>query len=556
MSRRSALAVLAMIAVLVLPATARADFGFVPDSTKVTALDSEGRPATQAGSHPDSFTVEFELNQEGNGHTEGGEMRDVIVDLPPGFIGNPEAMQTCSRQQFEGNTPRCPGASQVGVARAVVFGLGEAINPIYNVEPPPGVPAQLGFSVFNWTPVQNASVRTDDGYGISVATPNLPVEISAVDVTVWGTPADEAHDPERVCADGAGASVFGCPADVPEEAFLTMPTSCGPFEMTVKADSKQNPDVYVPETVPLTGTSGTPEPIVGCESVPFEPTVFTTPTVSSADSPSGLGFELTLPNDGLVDPEIEHSETEPEKTEVTLPPGITVNPSAANGLGVCTRAQYGQAACPEVSKVGTLFAKTPLLKDPIEGSLYLAAPHENPFGSLIALYLVARIPERGILVKQAGVVRADPVTGQLTTTFDHLPPIPYSSFEVRLREGPRAPLITPQLCGTYTTQVKLYPFSNPAVATERTAPFKITGGAGGGGCAFSEALLPNKPVLEAGTIAPLAGAYSPFVFNLSREDGSQRFAALETTLPKGLTAKLAGVPYCPEPQIAAATARN
>jgi hypothetical protein len=539
----------------VLPAGAQADFGFVPGSTNVTALDSNGFAATQAGSHPDSFTVEFELNQEGNGHTEGGEMRDVVVDLPPGFVGNAKLMPRCTRQQFEGTIPHCPGSTQVGVAKATVFGLGQATNPIYNIEPAPGVAAQLGFSIFNWAPLQNASVRTDDGYGLSVATPNIPVEVSAVSVTVWGTPSGKSHDPERVCADGAGGAITGCSADVPHQPFLTMPTTCGPFVTTIRVDSKQNPGVYVPEPVPLRDAGGNPAPLVGCDAVPFAPTISATTSTGSSDSASGLDFGLNLPNQGLLD-STAITETEPEKTEVLLPPGVTVNPSAANGIGVCSELQFQQAACPEVSKVGTLFARTPLLEESIEGSFYLAAPHANPFNSLIALYIVARVPERGVVVKQAGQVTANPVTGQLTTTFDHLPPIPYSSFEVKLREGPRAPLITPQLCGTYTTQARLYPFSSPGSVVEETAPFKITSGANGTNCASSESQLPNRPTLEAGTTAPLAGAFSPFVFKLSRSDGDQRFGAVEATLPLGLTGKLAGIPYCSEPQIAAAASRN
>ncbi|MGE0504764.1 MAG: hypothetical protein AB7P38_05105 [Solirubrobacterales bacterium] len=203
-----------------------------------------------------------------------------------------------------------------------------------------------------------------------------------------------------------------------------------------------------------------------------------------------------------------------------------------------------------------MLANTPLLDVPIEGAFYLAAPHENRFNSLLALYIVARVPDRGILVKQEGEVHADPVTGQLTTTFDRLPPIPYSSFEVKLREGPRAPLITPQTCGSFTTDIRLYSFSAPGTQVLKTAPFTISSGASGGGCASSEGELPNRPQFEAGTTTPLGGTYSPFVFKLSRADGTQRFSGVEAKLPPGLTGKLAGIPYCSEAQIAAASARS
>src|SRR5262249_38770628 len=158
--------------------------------------------------------------------------------------------------------------------------------------------------------------------------------------------------------------------------------------------------------------------------------------------------------------------------------------------------------------------------------------------------VVAKAPERGVLIKLAGKVEVDQATGQLETTFDELPPVPYSSFELKLREGPRAPLITPGVCGSYETVAKLYPFSRPDTAVTRTAPFTIPSGAGGGACAASTSQMPFSPMLSAGTVSPLAGSYSPFVFKLSRKDGEQRFSSINATLPRGLTGKLAGVPYC------------
>lgn len=550
MRRRVMLPLIVLIVLTALPAVARADFGFAPGSTKVVALDQEGRVVSQAGAHPDSFSVEFELNQDSSGHSEGGEMRDALIDLPPGFVGNPQAVPECTRQQFEGPSPRCPGSTQVGVLRATAPGVsGESINPIYNVEPPPGVAAQLGFALFNFVVTQNAFLRTEEGYGISVATPNVPLEITRAQAVIWGTPADSSHDPERVCE-----GTTGCSTDALRKPFLTLPTSCGPFLMTLKAASRAT-GVYVPETVPLTSQGGVASSIVGCESVPFNPSIASAPSVSSGDSASGLGFELKLPDAGLLDSEAI-TETQPLTTELAFPPGITVNPSAANGIGVCSLDQYQAATCPESSKLGTLVASTPLLAEPIEGAIYLAAPHANPFGSLLALYIVARVPERGIVVKQAGEVRADPSTGQLTSIFNHLPPIPYSSFDVRLREGPRAPLITPQTCGEYRTVARLYPFSNPGSAVERSVPFKIVSGANGGACATSEAQLPAKPTLEAGSTSPLAGTYAPFLFRIKRADGEQRISAVSATLPTGLLARLNGVPFCSDAAMATAASRT
>jgi hypothetical protein len=564
---RLAVVAVFLAALLVVSSVARADFGPVPGQVTVTMLNGDGTIDTQAGSHPFSFAVDFELKTEENGDTEGGELHDVVADLPPGFFGDPQSLSQCSQQEFEGGVPRCSGSSQVGELVAEVVKIGEVHGPIYNLAPPPGYAAEFGFKTTGLTVLQYVSVRSEDGYGLSVSAPNLPAPALSVSETIWGTPPASSHDAERVCPNPiiSGLAIIGCSASgATQQPLLTLPTSCAAApESTLLFDSSLNLGVFVGETVHAVDAGGNPAPMSNCAAVPFSPSVSAVPTTGSADSASGLDFQLKLPNQGLLNPN-GIVETEPEKTEVTLPTGVTVNPSAANGLGACTPAQYKAASassgpgqgCPESSKIGTLVAKTPLLEEAIEGSVYLAAPHENPFGSLLALYIVAKAPERGVLIKQAGEVRADPSSGQLTTTFDGLPPLPYSSFQFDLREGPRAPLITPQTCGTYTTHVKLYPFSNPGVATERSANFNIGSGANGSGCASSEAQLPNDPSLQAGTVTPVAGAFSPFVFKIAREDGTQHLGAITATLPEGMLGKLAGVPYCSETQIVAATARS
>jgi hypothetical protein len=552
----------ASIAVMMIPSAAQAAFGFVPGSVTTVAENEDGSIARQAGSHPYAYNVSFAFNTGGDGLTEGGEPRDIIAELSPGLVGNPLAVPRCTRQQYEGALPKCAPNTVVGVLRALLPNLGEVNVPIFNLEPPPGTAGQLGAGAQNLNVLQNASVDTENGYGLVVGAFNIPTAVISGTETIWGFPADSSHDPER-----GGQALDGGPpvsSDAPKQPFLTLPTSCeAPLRLTLRADSKLAPGAFEEESAESLDSGGNPAALTGCESVPFDPRIVATTTTRSAESSSGLGFKLTLPNQGLLSPGAI-SESQPKKTEVALPEGVVVNPSAANGIEACTLAQYkatttaslpGQG-CPQGSKIGTLVAKTPLLEEPIEGSIYLAAPHDNPFNSLIAIYIIARAPERGVLVKQAGEVRANPTTGQLTTIVDGLPPLPYSSFEVNLREGPRAPLITPQTCGSYLTGAKLYPFSNPAAPVSLTSPSAVTSGAGGGACASNPSQLPNKPSFAAGTLTPIAGSYSPFVFKVSRQDGDQRFSSIQATLPEGLVGKLAGIPYCSESQIAAAAARS
>jgi hypothetical protein len=549
---------------LVVPTSAQAAFGFVPGSVSATALNSNGTIDEQAGSHPAGFAIHFELNTDSSGGLEGGQARDIIADPPAGLVGNPGAVPSCPRQQFEGGAPDCPASTQIGTLSASVVQLGHIIAPLYNLTAPPGTPTQFGFSLLGRNVSQLASVQTEAGYVLRVASVDVPVEISEATETIWGVPADPAHDAERFCIRN-GVLDSGCTSDAPLKPYLTLPANCdSPLKTTVSADSRLDPGNFVSETVESLDAGGNPTPLTGCDAVPFNPEIASQATSKQASSPSGLDFTLKLPNQGLESPGAT-AETEPKKVVVTLPEGVTVNPSLAEGIGVCSVAQYqaekleskpGQG-CPEASKLGSVIVHTPLLQEPAEGSLYLAAPYENQFGTLAALYMVARAPERGVFVKQAGKIELNESTGQLTTTFENLPPLPFSRFELHFREGARAPLATPQACGEYVTTAKLTPFSasSDAEAIERTGSFQITAGPSGGPCP-SAGLPPFKPGLIAGSINNAAGRFSPFNVRLFRSDNEQEFTRFSIKLPPGITAKLAGIPYCPDAGVALAKSRT
>jgi hypothetical protein len=554
---RSHLALAALcsaLAVLALPAAARADFGIKPGSVSTIALNKNGTIDEQASSHPYSWTLSFELNADSKGEPEGGEVRDVLVDLPPGMVGDALAVPRCTRQDFEGLEPHCAPETQLGVLHAIIPGLGEAFGPVYNVLPPPGVAAQLGFSAASLNALQSATVGPEREYGVRVASDSIPEPLTYVEETIWGVPADPGHDPER--------GLHGAVSTAPLLPYLTLPASCqAPLATTVSVDSKLAPGHFVSATAYSRDAGGRPIAQNGCGAVPFSPQVSAQPTSRAAESASGLEFELRLPNEGLLSPG-GIAETEPRKIEVALPEGITANPSAAEGIGVCTEAQYESErldtqpgeGCPEASKLGSIVAHSALLEGAVEGALYLAKPYENPEHSLIAVYIVARSVERGVLVKQAGKVEPDPNTGRLVSTFEELPPLPYSDFTLRFREGARGVLVTPPRCGAYATTAKLYPFSNPGSPVLREASFKIERGVEGGPC--PQGSPPFHPGFEAGTLNNAAGAHSPLYMRLTRQDGDQDLTKISTVLPPGLLASLVGVAKCSDAEIARARART
>jgi hypothetical protein len=301
-----------------------------------------------------------------------------------------------------------------------------------------------------------------------------------------------------------------------------------------------------------------------CEEVPFTPEISTRLTASEADSPTGLDVELTMPTAGLLNPD-GRAQAHLKRVEVNLPEGMSVNPSSVDGLGACSLQEIGLDSaelprCPEDSKIGAVEVETPLLEETLHGDVYVAAQNENPFGSTIALYLTAVNEERGIVIKLPGKIGLDPQTGQLSATFDDNPQLPFSSLRVQIKGGSRAPLITPPACGGYaaTTEMSSWSAADPdnptpgEIVTE-DSHFQITQGPNGSPCPAPGQFDPS---FEAGTLTPIAGAYSPLIVNASRPDGSAPLTGLELDLPEGLIGKLAGIPYCPEAALAAAAGKE
>jgi hypothetical protein len=508
------------------------------------------------------------LNHDAGGAEEGA-IRDAIVDLPPGLVGNPLALARCSRAEFEGQQALCSGDAQLGILTTGAFS--GTTQSVYDMLPPPGFPALIGASAVGFNALQAASLLPAEGYRVSVATDNIPVSgVRFAHETIWGVPSDPAHDPERTCiyiVEPSGHKHFiqGCSASA-RPPFLTLPTSCGePLETTLAVDSKEEPGLFGPgrEATALSrDAAANPVGLTGCDSVPFSPKLLAAPTTNLASNPSGLGFELQLPQAGLTEPGAI-AESEPQKTEVILPQGMTINPSAAEGVDVCSEAQLAAeslesapgAGCPSASKIASVEVHSPLIEEPVEGAVYLAQPYQNQFHSLLAIYIVARAPQRGIFVKLPGQVTPDPQTGQLVTTFENLPPVPYSSFRLHFTEGPRAQLVTPPACGTYQIEANFTPFSDPGHPTTATSAFQVEHGADGGPCP-SGGLPPFYPGLLAGSTNNAAGRYSPFYLRLTRNDTEQEITHFSIKLPPGLVAKLAGIPYCPDAAIAAAQART
>jgi hypothetical protein len=525
-----------------------ARFGFADADAWLTNAD--GTVDTQAGSHPYEVTLNFDLNTEAS--TEPAnfeEARNIEVKAPPGLIGNPTAAPRCLRQQFDENS--CPASTQVGVVLAGLSGFEALItfpNPVYNLVAPPGTPAEFGFTVEGVHAFLDAAVRSGGDYGITEHVDNVPQRrvVRSV-VTLWGMPADPSHDALREGGSGCKITTGGCASSGPDVPFLTLPSSCVASQgFSITANTWANERTVAEREVKLHDSNGVPVGFTGCDHLGFAPSISANLETATAGAPTGLGFNLHVPQEESVE---GLAQADLKNATVALPAGLVLNPAQANGLVGCPEAgpeginlKNGEPAhCPNASKVGSVKVKTPLLAHELEGSVFVAQQGNlpgngtNPFGSLLAIYVTAE--GSGVTIKLAGKVEINPITGQLTTTFSNTPQLPFEDFKLTFFGEPRAALVTPSGCGSYTTTSQLTPWSNGTPA-EPSSGFMIAAGCAPG----------FNPSFTAGMTNNQAGASSPFTLTFSRQDGEQRLGSVQVTMPPGLLGRIAGIPQCPEPQ--------
>ena len=244
---------------------------------------------------------------------------------------------------------------------------------------------------------------------------------------------------------------------------------------------------------------------------------------------------------------------------VPPPPSHELSVATLGGVAPGTaRFTEGAGSCPDSSKIGTARIDAPtVVGHPLEGVVYLATPHENPFGSLLAFYISVNDPQSGVVTKLPGLIEADPQTGRLTMTISEMPQLPFENIEFELFKGSTAPLKTGIGCGIFRVNADLTAWTAPAsVVVQSNDVFAIEKSAGAGECVKDEPSAPNKPTFEAGTFEPAGGAYSSLSLKLTRLDGTQQLSTIDATLPKGLVARLAGIPYCSDGALASVAAKT
>jgi len=603
-----------LLALLAISApVAHAAFGFQAgkEGFSVAVKTAEGKPAAAAGTHPAEWSMHLGFNKAGG--FPDGDLRDLRIDTPQGMLLNPtfqgsvaSDLVRCSLVYFQ--TPRvspyeesrsgesCPLYTQVGTIDVhTSFGGGTTRRfGLFNLKAAPGLPAQLGAAPFGSPVVFNVGLApgSQGRYTLSLEAKDFSqaLDVSGIDLNLWGVPWATAHDSERGnCLNEADPAAYhgekgkveiiesegkriekfipgtcgvGPTAEYPPKAFLTLPMECSPqLSFTATADSWQQP-AQVSATATNENTLGQAVPLGACAALPFTPQPIGLLNTTNASTSSGYDFRLTADQEGLVQPS-QPVASAARRVVVHLPQGVTLNPSVGAGLIGCTPGQYaaetvsnGQGAgCPNGSKIGDFIVNTPLFENVagrefFNGAIYLAQPRDNPSGNLVAVYLVAKLPSRGVMIRLAGKIDPNPADGTVTATFEGLPELPYNDLQMNFRAGQRAFLISPPSCGEAITHTEMTPWSNEVTISGTPTSSDISSGVDFGACPTGTA--PFKIEAVTGGINSNVNSYTPYYVHLTRHDTDQEITSYSLVLPKGITGKLAGVPYCPEAAIAAA----
>jgi hypothetical protein len=501
---KCAAALAATLSLLVFAGPASADFG----------VQVSGGPADKAaGGHGDlQLTLSFP--------DSGQDVRDLTLHLPPGLVGNPNAATRCTQDEF--NSSSCPAASIVGSASSGVTAtplLGmpidaSATGEIYNVAPVGGEPARLGIrlvpdsalvGLLSGGPIllqSPVNLRSPGDYGLDSAITGIPDRINGNDVTISSM---------QITLNASGSS----------GAFLTNPTSCAPA--TIRADAT----AYSGQA----GSGATSFTPTGCGQVPFTPSLGISPAKQTADQPTELAVTLGFPAGDTGG----RAQSQVRSVTVVLPKGTALSPGVGSaGVDACSDAEFGIDAargpqCPALSRVGDVSFKTPLLGE-LKGDVFLGAPLP---GVPLRVFVYASLGD--VRVKLAGRVSPDAATGQLTTSFEGLPQVPFTAFTLRFRGGPNAVLSAPVSCGDHQAVASLEPHSAPGSAKSPTATFATVD------CpapAFS-------PTLQAAVNPAEAGADTAMSMTVERPDRQARLAGMRFSLPAGLLGRIAEVPACP-----------
>jgi len=573
------------------------------ETTEPNLEKSEEQGYTQAAGHVPFGVTDFTVTHTGTFKEDNAVPTAIVthvrVDVAPGLATSPANVPQCTMKEF-GETevpvpgfhfyeaPKCkagglgphetgPESTVIGEETATVFaGAAKDVvisGVLYNLEPPKTLPkarsALYGAALKLPIPLTKAVLEENGITGAPAAKQYYAHTLVEGNVE-WGkeekgTNVGDYHDYFEVSVSPSLPLLRSRQLDYGRAgngAFITNGTNCPGNHTTTL--SLEGVPLGTPAEVAKSVASGAREfsrkpyetliGLQGCKNVPFNPTFSLASGASGSDQPNPITTEFSLPQ---FSGEEELDSSQVRTATVTLPEGMTLNPSAAAGLEACTVAQarihsetFG-VACPAGSELGTVNLEVPTLPPgSLTGTIYLGGPvtgaETAPItGPPYIVYVVANSTRYGVSVRLKGEVIPNEVTGQLTTVFKENPEQPFTSLTLHFNRGALTSVANPLICGTPLGSSSITP-----VATEGVPTANATFGVPIIGCAPS---IPFSLTQSTQYEPPSAAGHSSYTLNLGRPEGQQYLQKVTTTLPSGVAGEIPDVTLCGEPQAAQGT---
>jgi hypothetical protein len=537
--------------------------------------EAEKQGYTQAGGHVPFGVTDFKVTTVVTGKplptTEAPTaiVKHLRTDVAPGLATSPSAVPQCSGAEFgEAEAlpksglflaPTCSPETEIGKNEVTVY-AGESAGDVpisgkvYNLVQREGLASEFGVALKLPKPLTEAEL----GAIFKGSNPAVEKEQYFAHTLIegnveWGkepkgTNEGDYHDYFEVNVSESlplirSRLVFK--GRVGNGSFITNATSC-PGHNTTRLSLTGTEETTV--TRPFT----TPIGLSGCDKVPFEPSLVVTPGTTAFDQPDEITTDVGIPrHTGAT--EIDSAQL--KTATVTLPEGMTLNPSAAAGLAACTPAQARihsaekGVGCPAASELGTVEITVPTLPEkeegtgevPLKGKIYLGGPESGPItGPPYVIYLDAESKRYGVSVRIKGETIPNEATGRVTTVFNENPEQPFTKASLHFGRGALTAIANPLTCGSAVSNATFVPYTTPEGATKAAmSAFTPTG------CPNP---IPFAPTQSTSNQTTTAGGNTSYTFSLTRPEGHQYLSQVKTTLPAGLVGQIPKATQCTEAQ--------
>ncbi|HEV3323512.1 MAG TPA: hypothetical protein VG147_15110 [Solirubrobacteraceae bacterium] len=356
--------------------------------------------------------------------TDGEQpLRGVQLRLPPGLLGTLSSVTPCEETQANAGT--CGPESLIGetTVSAGVGGHPYTVTGgrVYITGPYHGAP--YGLSVVN--PAKAGPFDLERTKSHSPACDCLVVrakiEVNPITsaLTVTANSGNEENAIPTIL-EGIPLQIKDVNVTVNRAGFTFNPTDCNPLSIAGTLTSAEE-TLFSPPSVLFQVTN--------CAALAFKP-VFAASTAAHNSRAEGASLTTTVTYPSTP----QGTEADIAKVKVSLPAKLPARLSTLQKA--CTEQTFAAnpANCPAASRIGEATTDTPVLPGPLSGPAYFVS-HGG-----------AKYPELVIVLQGDNVTidlhgeTAISKKGVLTSTFNTVPDAPFSSFELKLPEGPYSAL--------------------------------------------------------------------------------------------------------------------